>query len=1576
MYHINKEITGSGENIALKNTARHYYKNFDISGNSVQEGTPSIGSEAPIESVGDNIQLFDITASTKTVNGITFTINEDKKITVKGTSTASANITLGSATLPKGTYTISGSNMTYAWGTSRVEFKGATIGTLSLHSGMPSQVITLADTETITFLMIVSGTSTTVDYTTAIKIEKGTKATPYSPYGQGSIGIYNCNKNLFDISKLSSNSKNGVTLTKNDNGIITLNGTASDDANFDFYITDIKATTNHKLQLFNLGGSYTNTYVSLYMATDKTWNDFDMLALTTNKITVMSLKEKTYTYARVKVNKGVVCNNLVIGCQIINDIGVTPTEYLAHQSQTKALYTQQPFRAIGDVKDRFVKQNGVWYEEHFVYEKILDENETIGYSVEQGEYTIFQIHVGTVLGTNVKSSKLPAKHNWGSNFNFESIWTGGTTNSSLQIKILTSRLSEFSTTAIKTWLSENNMTVIYALETPTLIPCTPEQVEVLEYFEKEAYSYDEVTHIYSTDAISPYFEVTAYQRISEEFKTRLKEGKITRGYLKVLATDTLPEIIIDENNYLKDLKIEELRYVPEEGIIGGTVAKRVSGNFNNVDSSFDIQDREIEVYLGVELEDETTEYIKYGTYIVQRPEDDQVNDNTSFEALDYMIKFNQEYKDRITYPCTLKQLLDDIIDQAGVNSKVSTFANSDFVVENNQFEQGSTLRDVLKAITQVAFNWSRIDADDNLVMDFEIREETDEELGTDDYFSFKKSDDYGPVNVIVLRNSQVEGENVTIKDEELINLPTNKNICPNDWIYGQYAPLDGSIGIYENRIRQKKLLKVKPNTEYYLNTFNDDYEIIIRTFLKDKTFSRNIGTLTPFMTNSEEYYIGVTIYSPSDNISALLELVNDNTIKPFICLNSEEDKSYVPFKNIGEIEYVISDNPFAYTELKRKQLIEAGRRLFGFKYTPMTVDMLGLMYLNSKDRISVENLNGQKYSTYLFDHTIDYTGIVLDSMESKAKTKTETKYQYISSLAQGLSHVEIKVDKANKRIESIIESQEDVSEKVAKTVTRIEVVYALSDSPTTAPTDGWSTTAPEWVEGKYMWQKTITTYANGSTAETAATNISGAQGKDGVSGNNSYSYVAFANSADGSKDFSRTDSTNKTYIGTLTINESVNENLLKKTNQGITNWRYNLQNGTSTYEAYEPTGVNGIKLICEVASTGYQYVSYNIDIDTLNKIKENTSYILSFDIQTNIGTQEVGISIKKDNATNIIANQVKADILGDETWEHFSVELKTIEDFSNITIGNQVIYITGLNKVGYYIIKNLKLEEGYRETSYSKSPEDLANDYTQYYWQYTKGEEGVGVKSIIDQYYSSTSNTETTGGEWKETQDTLQTDRFIWTRSKITWTNGSVTYTDPILASTLNDINSNVIVFKEFTTTQIIENGKITDRVIETTKRLNNDYSTTEQVDTKINKVKEDFSILAQKFVDVERTAEEYVIKINEIDNNGVDKIKTRMGYTFNDEGLKIDRPGADTSTIIDEAKIKVTDKTGSEPKSLLYAGYVKEGDTEFSDYEGQTIVATSNLIVQNFLIIGSNSRFQDYYNETLGGNGTGAFDI
>ena len=175
---------------------------------------------------------------------------------------------------------------------------------------------------------------------------------------------------------------------------------------------------------------------------------------------------------------------------------------------------------------------------------------------------------------------------------------------------------------------------------------------------------------------------------------------------------------------------------------------------------------------------------------------------------------------------------------------------------------------------------------------------------------------------------------------------------------------------------------------------------------------------------------------------------------------------------------------------------------------------------------------------------------------------------------------------------------------------------------------------------------------------------------------------------------------------------------------------------------------------------------------------------------------------------------------------------------------------------------------------------------------------------------------------------------------------------------------------------QKITTDAITNRVSETVTILNNDYLRAEQVNAEIDGTKEDIDILKQKQASTELTTEAFQIQLDTINNEGVNKVKTSMGYTFDDEGMKIDKENADTGTIVDEAGFRVLDKTGINEQNLLYAGYVKEGDTNYPDYIGQTIVATANLIVQNYLVVGSNSRFEDYENPVLGGEGTGVFEI
>lgn len=110
------------------------------------------------------------------------------------------------------------------------------------------------------------------------------------------------------------------------------------------------------------------------------------------------------------------------------------------------------------------------------------------------------------------------------------------------------------------------------------------------------------------------------------------------------------------------------------------------------------------------------------------------------------------------------------------------------------------------------------------------------------------------------------------------------------------------------------------------------------------------------------------------------------------------------------------------------------------------------------------------------------------------------------------------------------------------------ITYAGSTSGTTAPTSGWTSTVPTVAAGSYLWTKTVWAYTD-NTSETGYSvammgvkgdkgdqGIQGVDGRQGIpgpkgaDGKTQYTHIAYANSADGSKDFSTSDS-NRTYIG-------------------------------------------------------------------------------------------------------------------------------------------------------------------------------------------------------------------------------------------------------------------------------------------------------------------------------------------------------------------------------------------------------------------------------------------------------------
>ena len=309
---------------------------------------------------------------------------------------------------------------------------------------------------------------------------------------------------------------------------------------------------------------------------------------------------------------------------------------------------------------------------------------------------------------------------------------------------------------------------------------------------------------------------------SEEDKQALRDSTAAvRCRLVVKATDTLPEMVLTENDSVKDWEYTDERYVPQQGFIGQFVARTLTGNLQNISDDFNIEGREIELQFGVAKIGELFSYIttesglalltesgqyivlgrlggedvtwySFGNFIVTNPEDNEVSDNTKFEAMDYTKLFNQKFDGDFTND-DFTQSLNTIVAvnektnkpngsvtalwlakytcaQVGVEFGQEYFTNSDFEINFNSFKAGETCRDVMKEIAKLAFSWARIDWDNKCYIDFgegaSTFSTTSETIDNDHYYSLEtKKNIYGPINRVYVGMSGIDGETLMVAED-------------------------------------------------------------------------------------------------------------------------------------------------------------------------------------------------------------------------------------------------------------------------------------------------------------------------------------------------------------------------------------------------------------------------------------------------------------------------------------------------------------------------------------------------------------------------------------------------------------------------------------------------------------------------------------------------------------------------------------------------------------------------------------------------------------------------------------------
>ena len=164
-------------------------------------------------------------------------------------------------------------------------------------------------------------------------------------------------------------------------------------------------------------------------------------------------------------------------------------------------------------------------------------------------------------------------------------------------------------------------------------------------------------------------------------------------------------------------------------------------------------------------------YISFGKFIVQKPENNDTKESTEIEAFDYMCKSNKKYVPGVEFPCTYADLAEDVCNQCGLQLGNKSFRNAEKLVFDNFFIDGEQCRVVLKQIAKIAFSWVRVATDNKVYFDFNKKDfsNPDEIFTLDDYIELEKNEETIPVNTIILQNSAVESENITIYDDALIS---------------------------------------------------------------------------------------------------------------------------------------------------------------------------------------------------------------------------------------------------------------------------------------------------------------------------------------------------------------------------------------------------------------------------------------------------------------------------------------------------------------------------------------------------------------------------------------------------------------------------------------------------------------------------------------------------------------------------------------------------------------------------------------------------------------------------------------
>ena len=553
--------------------------------------------------------------------------------------------------------------------------------------------------------------------------------------------------------------------------------------------------------------------------------------------------------------------------------------------------------------------------------------------------------------------------------------------------------------------------------------------------------------------------------MSEEDKRALIDNTAAIKCKIIVQEDgDLPEIVLTEEDAIKDWEYTDDRIVPGQDFIGQFVGRTLDGNLHNISSTFDITNREIKLMFGVyRINDDVTTWYDFGNFIVTEPEDNKVNDNTKFESMDYTKLFNKSfdgdftdeeftdsYNDRVDpdnaaySPVTALWLAQYTCKQVGVELATTTFINHNFSIDINPFRAGETCRDVMKAIGQLAVSWIRIGWDNRCYIDLSM---ADVPAGKNllqplaNYYRFMRD------NLVIeytdkgwLLNGTL---NSTITSTSIMRIGDSNQTLPAG-TYVINGVQGASPSTYSLRLDIGTSSDPNRHTEYvydedYSFTLTDRTRVTASMGLRTTEFN---NVLLPYQLELGEEPTEFLPYGISDtNIideNQYFELSTKERVEPmdgigFGLTNIDGETAFAFPTGLDETTakniLYLYDNPLLYTFDLRQAAATEARRKLGINYTQLTTETIGHPWFCGNTRIGVRDMDGNLFTTIPLNNTIKYSGHIRSVINSADETKIDKTLGYTSSTLSDIRKAEYVVNKQEGTIEQLTSSVKSLDER-------------------------------------------------------------------------------------------------------------------------------------------------------------------------------------------------------------------------------------------------------------------------------------------------------------------------------------------------------------------------------------------------------------------------------------------------------------------------------------------------------------------------------------------------------------------